>query len=371
MLRACALGCHTAQNRCRAFTPLNLPLAALTDPVAGDVTLSNALTYSTTSCNSLGSATASVVNGSCVLRASTFSIGANLTVQGDKPLILVGVNGIRVSARLDVRAAGATPGPGGFAGGTTDEGSGQGPGGGTGGSHAGTYDDAGGGGGGHGAQGGAGGDGGGAQGGAGGDVVTGLTGFEPLQGGSGGGAGGFRGRGGGGGGAVQLVSLSTINIPAGGGIIAPGGGGRPANGLSNGNWGSGGGGGAGGTILLEAPAIQVVGRVAAHGGGGAGSDACGSGIWESGGPGSPGSVDGTAAPGGASGGNCNAPGGDGSSTVDHNGQPGTGNTSTYGNGGGGGGGAGRIMMRLAPSTPIVVVSTVTPGAEFGAVTVEP
>ena len=56
--------------------------------------------------------------------------------------------------------------------------------------------------------------------------------------------------------------------------------------------------------------------------------------------------------------------------MDHNGQPGTGNITAYGNGGGGGDSAGRILMRLASGAPIVVVPTVTPAAGFGAVAVE-
>jgi hypothetical protein len=100
----------------------------------------------------------------------------------------------------------------------------------------------------------------------------------PLVGGSGGGAGAYLGEGGnggGGGGAVQITSLTRIDVDPPNsnffqGIFASGAGG------GGGSDGGGGGGGAGGAIVLEAPVIKIVrAYLIANGGAGGGGGQAG------------------------------------------------------------------------------------------------
>lgn len=100
--------------------------------------------------------------------------------------------------------------------------------------------------------------------------------FEPLVGGQSGGyvdltsiGGPVLAIGGGGGGAIELVSLSTIEVAASALIDLGGGGGgdgvNPSDGVHY-----AGGGGAGGNLVLAAPSVGIDGVVVANGGGGGG-----------------------------------------------------------------------------------------------------
>lgn len=195
--------------------------------------------------------------GIAVLSVGTFSVTQEITVVGDRALVVLASGPIAVGARIRLDANRDIKGPGGF-------GPQLGPG--AGGSGSGTSGArAGGGGGGHSTTGGAGGIGAPNPAGAGGAAYA-----TALVGGSGGGNGqpsSCFSAAGAGGGAIQIFSLSRIVISASGGVHASGGGG-----LGSCATGSGAGGGAGGYVLLEAPAIAVHGIVAANGGGGGGGD---------------------------------------------------------------------------------------------------
>jgi hypothetical protein len=172
--------------------------------------------------------------------------------------------------------------------------------------------------------------------------------LEPLLGGSGGGAtqrddaGTQWSSGGGGGGALQITSLTSIEVS--GEIVAVGEGGE----LGPDNNGGGGGGG-GGSILLEAPSVRLDGGAVWTGGG-------------AGGAGRPPTSSGTTPPDDGSGeagrlALAVARGGVGSGPTGNNGRGGNGGragtTPTSGGGlvdgtGGGGGGAGRLRVNALP-----------------------
>jgi hypothetical protein len=221
--------------------------------------------------------------------------GGVLRGEGGRALVILSRRDILVRGTIDFSAGclsgvgGSTCGGpgggdgsslGGMAGGCARGGNGVGlPGGGD------PGDETGGGGGSLGGAGGAGGGGRGPQprpGGAGGQLpgtCPGVT-LQPLAGGSGGGGAGIGdangGAGGGGGGAIQLSSLTRIEINAGNGADSPAsirvnGAGGTATVTSN---QGGGGGGSGGALLLEAPELAVAGGsilVANGGGGGSGT----------------------------------------------------------------------------------------------------
>ncbi len=175
--------------------------------------------------------------------------------------------------------------------------------------------------------------------------------ITPLLGGSSGGDG-FTG-GGAGGGGIQLISGESISI-ATTGVIHVGGGGA----FFGGN-----GGGSGGAILLEAPTVAVRGTLAANGG--AGSANSGSGAESANA-----SPDAVAAPGGtttsttSTGAFVNL-GGDGSAAAVIDGTAGQytlnpgGGLSDFG--GGGGGGAGRIRINTT-SGQATLSGTLSPSA---------
>jgi len=212
-----------------------------------------------------------------VFRFKRLTIDGDLHLEGTKAIVLISDEPIRINGVIAATGEcgadddAATPGPGGFAGGSGSQmwGFGLGGGGG-GGSNVG-----GGGGGGNGGAGGSGGNNGSPNGGvvAGSDAIPVLVGGS--GGGSGGGGGGF-GRGAGGGGALQLISNTSIIFGGTSGINAGGCGGDSD---SRGGPDGGGGGGAGGTILLEAPLITGTAILAVNGGaggsGGEGPDATG------------------------------------------------------------------------------------------------
>jgi hypothetical protein len=222
-----------------------------------------------------------------VLSVGRFGLpaGTTMTVSGTRPLVILAGDEVTIDGVIDVGAQGMKAGPGGYDGGDIGaRGNGPSPG------EIGELEKTclpfcatGGGGGGFG---GIGGDGGAvvwavadagsgtAQGGRGGRKC-GTAWLTPLFGGSGG-AGGTRseeegrlqepGPGGGGGGAIQISSAVSITI--GGGITAPGDGGRETQ------RGGGAGGGAGGAVLLESPSLTLRpgAFLAANGGGGGGGD---------------------------------------------------------------------------------------------------
>lgn len=159
----------------------------------------------------------------------------------------------------------------------------------------------------------------------------------PLRGGCQGGVGGggaVAGGGGFGGGALQVSAVGTITVN--GVVAAPGGGGKGAKGPHG-----GGGGGSGGALLLEGGYLRLTSsaRVTANGG--------------AGGEGSIGSLTGDAGQDGPIDSDANAQGGRGIQCAGNGGMGAAGGPSTPGlagdvcGGGGGGGAVGRIRLRSA------------------------
>jgi len=204
------------------------------------------------------------------VRSLKVSAGANITVSGMFPLIVVASESIDIAGTLDASAHGTLAGPGG-------RGPGGGPGAGARGGHAIATTDTGGGGGGFGEVGGAGGDITGCAGphvGGVGGPINGDGALTVLVGGSGGGAGESGAcndnPGGAGGGAIQLTSWTNIVIESTGVISAGGGGGQGGIDCGSSDGNSGAGGGSGGAIVLQASNVDNYGVVAANGGGGGG-----------------------------------------------------------------------------------------------------
>jgi hypothetical protein len=269
----------------------------------------------------------------CFVVGTSVTFGDNGAMAvGDRPLVIVASDTIRIISSLDVSSRATSGGAGAGVGcpmaspaGTNGIGGGGGGGGGT-----------------FGTQGGRGGD--GASGAPG--AAAPVPGSTPahLRGGCAGGAGGdgneVGGSRGNGGGALYLIAGNRITID---GYVnasgAGGGGGRTAAG--------GGGGGSGGLIVLHAPVITGNGTILANGGGGggggstqlpgmAGSDPSPSSPLAS----APGGLGGTTSGGrGGLGGAGNTTGGNGASGV-------TGGTL---GGGGGGGGVGYVISNQALS----------------------
>lgn len=315
-----------------------------------------------------------------ILYVDRLEVQANVFFEGHgtRPLIVIAKGAIDVVGEIDFSGGFTAPstfvtnfrigGPGGGdgaqnSGGVDVDAAGCGGVLGTGGASAGVAipgDNSGGGGGGGGLPGGDGGDkaAGSDDGGPGGVACIDAT-LIPLVGGGGGGAGdtvGGGGSGGGGGGAIQLTSMTSIEIT---GVMDVGGKGGFAQILND---EGGGGGGAGGGILLEAPTVEVAGVLAANGGGG------GSGRVD-GNHGAQGTL--TEAP---------APGGVGTAGSGDDGRGGAGGARTAGglpgddhDGAGGGGGAVGVVrinvgsngLRLGPA---VIIS---PQHTAGAVVFEP
>jgi hypothetical protein len=216
----------------------------------------------------------------CVIAGMTVTVSGSFAATGARPLVLIGVDAVTVSATLDVsskiaggvrRGAGANDSA--CAVGTNGKNDSGGGGGGAGGSF--------------GTSGGAGGTGdlnnnhppaGTATGGAPGAAQPAPAVLRGGCKGSFGGDGGDTpatqtgGVGGDGGGAVYLIAGNTITITGAGGVFASGAGGAVAAGTAGLEQGAGGG-GSGGMIVLDAPALQVQGRIAANGGAGAGGGA--------------------------------------------------------------------------------------------------
>ena len=294
-------------------------------------------------------------------RSFVVAAGANVTVVGTRPLVILAAGDVHVDGLLDGGGKGAQPGAGG-AGSAAGLGAGQ-PG-----VHSGIYSDSGGGGGGFGS---AGADGGNVTGGPGGPANGGRGGpmygdamQMVLLGGSGGapGSAGSCGNnpGGAGGGAIQLYSATAIHVGAGGAVNTGGGGG--AGGIdcgAAGNAGGGAGGGSGGAIFLQAPVVDNAGRLTANGAGGGG-----------GGGGQPGQ-DGVSALGATA-----ALGGPPGTFSGGGGNGGAGNlmpTKGYsvdlaagGNGGGAGGAFGRVrVITRAPASNFTNSGTISPNQTVG------
>lgn len=352
----CALGCPpSALPRCAEFVPSNVPADFLgrgTEDIeigAGEVGR-----IDTDACSSERLDTQVVEQPGglelCVYIVRNVDIGAGgaITVDGQRPLVIVASGDIDIAGTIDVSARQGEAGPGGGGGGFGDALNGEGVANGTGGVHVDLFDDGGGGGGGLCGSGGAGGLGGTAAGGAGGSAVT--TELTPLLGGSGGGrgrgtslsSGPLAGYGGAGGGALQLSARGALRIS--GALLAGGGGGGAGRvgTTSSINWGSGGGAGSGGAVLLEALSVEVTGSaqivVAAGGGGGGASNG------RSGSNGADGTAATPSVGGGGGGGMLDTTGGDGALSV-MDGLDGDGNGAAVANGAGGGGGAGCIVAR--------------------------
>lgn len=312
----------------------------------------------------------------CVVqvRDLTISEGSSVSVTGPRPLVIMAIGNVRIDGEIDASAHNDEPGAGGGSGGVIEEINGTGPSPGAGGVHIDDFDDGGGGGGGLCGAGGVGGIGGSAAGGAGGAALSSWT-LEPLVGGSGGGRGRGEGNatttnaglGGAGGGALQISSLTEIEIN--GRLFAGGGGGLGGErilGMGS-NYGSGGGGGSGGGILLEAPTVTFgdAAQVVLNGGGG-GAAATNA---YAGGDGHDGTDFAAPSAGGlAGGGATGASGGDGAHGDTLNGAPGE-DREAFTNGAGGGGGAGCLLVRNAGGVALPSASFASPSA--GAVQVLP
>ena len=381
---ACPLGCRLA-GECRQMVPSNgaqwpAIFSALGGPLSGTTVVDTRL------CAIVGEKVQGfLLNGRyCVIALASLDLRGLLSVQGERPLILLLRDHLAMAAgaEIDLSAVGALPGPGGSAGGMpiSERGpglDGEGNGGGTlcacGSEQRGDYQRCGGGGGSYGTTGGRGGHEGqpcprgvSAPG-----AAYGGASIEPLVGGSGGASGaGYAGallrasRGGGGGGALQISCMGTIRID---GVISAGGGGGE-RGTPNffDETGSGGGGGSGGAVLIEAPQVTGIGLVAANGGGGGagGSTSCAAGA----GDGADGLGSAQAASGGGGGGACGPRGGDGSSGAGGGkiGMNDTGSASNDFGAGGGGGGAGRVRFNVLEPTAGLPVATSAEGLLPGA-----
>ncbi len=363
----CPLGCATTgEPRCVRLLPSNVD-ASLLDESLPDVSSTSGGTIDTTACDAgFGEASVEAIDttyGACVVRTGALTLDGTWQVTGSHPLILLAGGAVRILGTIDLSARGATPGPGGTAGGTASSPDGEGPRAGQGGRSGSSFADGGGGGGGGSGNGGDGGDGGSSvgTGGAGGTADPTYD-LEPLLGGLGGGAGAgapaLRGAGGAGGGALQISS--SVSIELSGSIHAGGGGGEGGRVDSSGTLGAaaGGGGGSGGSVLLEAPVVTLsVGLVAASGGGG------GAGANYTTGDGGDGAD--------ALGGTSRPPGGEVAGSAGDGGSGGAGSTlsgedgGSASNGGGGGGAAGFVLVRNASGAlpPATIASS--PSADPG------
>lgn len=274
-----------------------------------------------------------IVNGALVVDVEMFTLGteANLSVIGDKPLIIAAWDRLVINGQIDVGSHAGSPGAGATA--TLD------------GCDAAVGEN-------DGVGGGSGGGGGGGFQGMGGTGGLGDDDLSPNKGGHGGAradlpafpragcAGANSGHigsfdntvaiGGRGGGALQLTS--RVSIQSSGQLSAGGEGGAGQKGECG-----GGGGGSGGYLGFEAPMISLAGTIAANGGGGAGSNHSDM-VGASGGDGGP-------SPSAAMGGmetDCSKAGGAGSSMTLEGESAST--TKVPCGGGGGGGGAGYVVV---------------------------
>lgn len=265
--------------------------------------------------------------GLLVTRRFVIEQGMKVSVEGNRPLIVVALDEAIINGHLQASGAGGVARAGGF--GKTENGqNGLGPGGGGRSS----------------VQSGAGGAGFCGKGGAG--SMLGMNGGktygnpenEPLIGGSSGGAAEYTPSVGGG--AVQISAGTRIDIGVLG-VIHVGGGGVGYKGN---------GGGSGGAILLEAPKVRVLGRLAANGGGGSSGLA----------PGASAGADATDDDQPAIGGQTAPKGGNGSAGSTIDGQPGDASGTDGDLGGGGGGGAGRIRIDVAEGEPELTNAVISP-----------
>ncbi len=344
--RDCSLGCNVAGDDCALFAPGTVPPDYLRQgsvewTVRGDTSIDT-----TTGQLEVDGAAAGYPQGIKVFGSTDHHIllvgslivtsGARLRVRGERSLIIVASETIRVLGTLDCSADGPDPGPRGSVGGT-----GQNRGQGCGGGHPGNDPNfllppftAGAGG----SFGGQGGGGGGTDGPAS-SAPCGAIALQPLAGGSGGGGGVGGTRGGAGGGAVQLSAWSRVEVgPAG--VIDCGGGGGGGAGAPPPS--SGGGGGSGGAIRIEAPRVIIAGVLAANGGGGGG----GAILSEAGQDGADGTASAERAAGGLGIDGLLSDGGEGGKGSGGDALEGA-QGGAFESAGGGGGGAGRIVLRFA------------------------
>lgn len=262
----------------------------------------------------------------CVIAADALTISAPVTVTGMRPLVLLSLGAITISATLDVASHRGFP---------------KGPGGDGSPCNAG-INPTGGGGGQGGSFGSMGGDGGNSDGatdrGTRGTTTTPTTLRGGCIGADGAGSPTSQGHGGG---AVLLIA-ETITVS--GSINASG---SPGAGAPAGRHG-GGGAGSGGMIVFDAPTITVSGPVYANGGGGGG----GSSNATSGSTGSE-----PPALGGATGGNRGGSGGAGGAGSLGAGAGGSGASGTNNNDGGGGGGGGAgVILQFRHVGPLIMTS---------------
>jgi hypothetical protein len=261
-------------------------------------------------------------------RSVTVQQGAQVSVKGALPLVLVATTTVSLQGTVQSATPGNAGGPQ-----VTQSGAGGGPGGGADGNHAGA------GGGGYCGTGG--------QGAANDDATApaaggrsyGNTTLVPLIGGSAGGNHGDYPDGGEGGGAIQISAGTSITVGSLGVLNVAGYGGTNT---------SGGGGGSGGGILLEAPQVTIDGIVAANGGGAGLGSANSSGSGQTGQPSTQPAAGGAATEGsGAAGTTIN------------------GGAGSYSNGhaGSGGGGAGRIRINtMSGAATLGTSAIVSPAA---------
>jgi len=289
-----------------------------------------------------GSDAAVLVTGSVFIASDV-----QVDIVGERPLILVAAEEIRIDGRLrgldvisnDIGVAGGYSARAG-----TGAGDGRGPGGGEG-----SPGESGSGGGAHCGRGGDGGrkadD---TWGNGPGGEPYGSAELVPLTTGSAGGSNGPS-SGGAGGGAVQLIAGVRIAVGGQGVISMPGNGGN-ANRAN--------GGGAGGAVLLEAPYVVISGAIIANGGGGGAGELHGDGL-----PGQDGT--GNDNGGRADNGDYAANGGNGGTAELPDGRPGADlNAEAGGSAGGGGGGAGWIRINTLADGNLID-GMVSPGFSSG------
>lgn len=274
--------------------------------------------------------------GVYVARSIRIEAAAQLTVEGNYPVVLVALDQISILGRL-IAAGKADTAVGGGATQTASNTKGGGPGGGGAGSTSSAA-----GGGSYCGLGGAGAVESGNP--APGGTAYGTAALSPLVGGSGGGDG--NGNGGAGGGALQLVAKNSVTVAAGGSIHVGGGGGEFGGAALT---QEAAGGGSGGAILLEAAAVTVAGTLAANGGGG-GEGALGNAGADASGDDQP-ALGGNDVTKGSNGGNGSA-----GASVD-----GTAGAVMAGfTAGAGGGGAGRIRINTKSGAAILTAATLSP-----------
>jgi hypothetical protein len=328
-----------------ADAPATLPVrASLSTGDAGDAG----------NCDLVVEQTDAISTEACVVFAQTIAIANPLEVRGSRPLVLLALETLSVTAPIDLISRGMTLGPGAHHA-TCVPGSGTGSSLGSGAGAGGSF----------GGMGGNGGMGGSTTnpGGAAGASAPPISALAIVRGGCSGGSGGVGqapgGSGGGAGGAIYLIAGTSMVIA--GRINASGEGGGPGGGHGTGGAGGGGGGGSGGLIGFDAPQIEITSDavLVANGGGGGGGGGNGG---ATGSPGADPNVATGSDPYGAIGGSGGTSGGGSGGMGERRGElaaRGSNADLPRAGGGAGGGGAGLIVL-FSTTAPTVGSPKITP-----------